>query len=123
MKQFNRRLAAISYFPDTLRFESDEEQRAFFEAVGRQVLGFVDREGKDAFEFLQLIVHSSTVDGVEKADEVVAIYEPHRELSGAVETAFGDLVSAQILERPADQPRPFVVGAVKHNDGTWTYHT
>lgn len=120
MKQFNRRLAAISYFPDTLRFESDEEQRAFFEAVGRQVLGFVDRNGKDAFEFVQLIIHS---DNQGTAGEVLAVHEPHRELSGDVEMAFSDLVAAQILERPVDQPRPFVVGAVRHEIGDWTYHT
>lgn len=108
MKQINFRTVEIDYCPDDLRFDSEDQAREFFFAIGRQIMGYVHRgETPGVLEYTKVSV---------RHDEILALHhepvEPTR-----------DELRWPYDYRQRHPGRPFVVGAVRHEDGTYTFHS
>lgn len=126
---FQRRIINLSYRPDALPgFQTQEAQDDYYRALGRMVaFGLLRDPSEDAIQVVNATI-------TEHPLEICATYHPpvsaqpeqyedgHRKYLGSPGERTDHLISA-ILEDARKAGTPFVMAAVRHNDGQWGFHS
>ena len=124
MKTYHQRIITLGYFAEDLpKFETTEEQQAFYAALGRQVMYGMQRDEQTPAT-IQLV--NVSIDNRGPLEIDAAFYPPmlareeQGHYLGSVDHKVDDFL-ATMKARIAGHP--FVIGAVSHNDGTFSFHS
>lgn len=129
MNLFHRRLVSLSYFTEDLpKFQTENEIQAWYAAVGRMVLFGLAQDAPD--DTVQLVQMGITQNPLELDAVYCRTLPAYQERYANGEYRSLDSHGSRIaeLERYLHEEsqklgRPFVMGAVKHADGVFGFHS
>jgi hypothetical protein len=120
MSKLHTRVIVLTYFEDDLKTHVPcEDPDKFFEALGRAVFyGHVRDCDEDTIQYTS--IHFSKNEWVGAYHPTLPAYE--RREDGSLKT-LGSNQSLLDHLHSLRKGRPFVLGAIKHEDGTYSFHS
>lgn len=115
-KTYHQRVVVLNYDSNIPKFKTNEEQRAWYEALGRMVAyGMHNTPEQDS---VQLVTGA-----VEECEITLCYYEKHRRDPDQPWEVSHEFYKAVDKMREQSKLQPFVMGAVRRSDTEWSYHS